>query len=247
MCKMKPLIVVLSCALCVSFYKAQACTPPSPNSLKAHYAITTTTGKGTKTQEFILWRHHQQVAIEYPHLKVIEFWETTPMGLLRLVRYFTTYQRGIEYHPTELNQGRGFSNWSKKYQLISEQALKSFTLNHEKITNCQTEQYFNNKDPLTPQKLTWIKELKLPKSLRIQQSVFQKTLTLKVLSTEKKPVAQFFKQLLKMRTTDYTDVGDNEYDPFLQTMINMGFIEHAQSGFYDANGNSLSLPFGHRH
>lgn len=46
-------------------------------------------------------------------------------------------------------------------------------------------------------------------------------------------------------STDYADIGDNESDPFLLRMINLGFIEHGGSGFYDADGHDMGA--GHAH
>ena len=40
-------------------------------------------------------------------------------------------------------------------------------------------------------------------------------------------------------TTDYTNIGDNESDPFLISMINLGFIEDHAHGFYDSKGNIM--------
>lgn len=48
-------------------------------------------------------------------------------------------------------------------------------------------------------------------------------------------------------TTDFADIGDNESDPFLMRMINLGFISHGASGFYDASGNMISSGAGHFH
>jgi hypothetical protein len=47
------------------------------------------------------------------------------------------------------------------------------------------------------------------------------------------------------QSTDFADIGDNESDPFFRKMINLGFIEHSASGFYDSEGNSLSSAHQH--
>ncbi len=46
-------------------------------------------------------------------------------------------------------------------------------------------------------------------------------------------------------STDYADIGDNESDPFLLRMINLGFIEHGGSGFYDADGHDMGAAHAH--
>ncbi|MBX2880378.1 MAG: hypothetical protein KTR32_10625 [Granulosicoccus sp.] len=49
-----------------------------------------------------------------------------------------------------------------------------------------------------------------------------------------------FKEWDKHFTMDFADIGDNESDPFLKTMITFGFISHGASGFYDSSGQQIS-------
>ena len=39
--------------------------------------------------------------------------------------------------------------------------------------------------------------------------------------------------------TDYADIGDNESDPFLAKMINLGFIQDTHPGFYNSQGQAI--------
>jgi hypothetical protein len=55
-----------------------------------------------------------------------------------------------------------------------------------------------------------------------------------------------------MANAAQVDIGDNEADPFLIKMINLGYIDHAPQAVYDANGNNIAQPahsheHGHSH
>ncbi len=45
--------------------------------------------------------------------------------------------------------------------------------------------------------------------------------------------------------TDYSDVGDNESDPFVRKMINMGFVSLGTLGVYNLNGQVIDGVHGH--
>lgn len=81
--------------------------------------------------------------------------------------------------------------------------------------------------------------------MRISKPQLTQTLTLDKVKFDKAAVMQQFANWDSFQTTDYADIGDNEGDPFLAKMINLGFIEHGASGFYDASGKALGG--GHSH
>ncbi len=58
-------------------------------------------------------------------------------------------------------------------------------------------------------------------------------------------INQFFAQRANYQSTDFADIGDNESDPFLIKMINLGFIDHSASGIYNANGESMAIQHNH--
>jgi hypothetical protein len=62
---------------------------------------------------------------------------------------------------------------------------------------------------------------------------------LKEMVTEDAAVKAAFELRDDYETTDYADIGDNESDPFLLKMINLGHISHGASGFYDEHGHQM--------
>ncbi|TMN69528.1 hypothetical protein CWB85_17565 [Pseudoalteromonas sp. S1727] len=211
--------------------------------VQAHYQVSnqqTTTNALTKDQQFTLWRTPHQVA-EQGH-ELVEVWQQLRNQQIRPIRYFQAQQRGIEYQPTEVH---GQQDWSTKYQLVSDNFIAKMTLTNEQGEGCERLQNYQLVQGDTKIELAWLVNKKLISSMRISKPQLTQTLSLVSVRFDKADVLQQFANWDSYQTTDYADIGDNESDPFLAKMINLGFIEHGASGFYDANGKALSG--GHSH
>jgi hypothetical protein len=91
--------------------------------------------------------------------------------------------------------------------------------------------------------ITWFSELRLVSSFIIKEKDSPRILeswSLKSLTLSNKQITPFFKSRYAYYATDYADIGDDHTDPFLTKMMNLGFIEHGASGFYDTQGNPMS-------
>ena len=87
--------------------------------------------------------------------------------------------------------------------------------------------------------LKWLPHYRLIKSFSKETEVGKSSWILEDKIIDPKQIKKAFTAWENYQTTDYTDIGDNESDPFLMKMINLGFVEHGASGFYDAQGNTL--------
>ena len=112
-------------------------------------------------------------------------------------------------------------------------------------SGCETLQHYTLKQDGTRLRLKWLPEQQLISEFKIKTGGTRTSWKLLEIRKNTQAVAQKFIQLGNYSTTDYTDIGDNESDPFLMKMINLGFVEHGASGFYDSSGRNLRL--GHRH
>ncbi|MFK7893677.1 MAG: hypothetical protein AB8B63_22865 [Granulosicoccus sp.] len=221
-----------------------------------------------------LWREgddSQRVAHSFPgSLKVApttEMWNKINNGLLRVVKHFDSHQRAIEYEPIDIGSPTASGSWVNKFYLIPNalfdkvQAVAadntSSANNQEgKAGDCLIEATLADAQTLTHFSVTWNTARQLPVFFQIKQRMAtagnSETLfqiiewQLKDLSTDAAMVAEQYNRWDRFDTMDYADVGDNESDPFLMTMINLGFISHGASGFYDSRGSTLSGG-GHRH
>ena len=211
--------------------------------VQANYQVSseqTTNNTLAQAQQFTLWRTPHQVAEQGSEL--VEVWQQLRNQQIRPIRYFQAHQRGIEYQPTEV---QGEQDWSTKYQLVSDDFIAKMTLKSEQGEGCEQLQNYQLVQGDTKIELAWLVNKKLVSSMRISKPQLTQTLTLDKVKFDKAAVMQQFANWDSFQTTDYADIGDNEGDPFLAKMINLGFIEHGASGFYDASGRALGG--GHSH
>ncbi|MBE0377507.1 hypothetical protein [Pseudoalteromonas prydzensis] len=211
--------------------------------VQANYQVNseqTTNNTLAQAQQFTLWRTPHQVAEQGSEL--VEVWQQLSNQQIRPIRYFQAHQRGIEYQPSEV---QGEQDWSTKYQLVSDDFIAKMTLKSEQGEGCEQLQNYQLVQGDTKIELAWLVNKKLLSSMRISKPQLTQTLTLDKVKFDKAAVMQQFANWDSFQTTDYADIGDNEGDPFLAKMINLGFIEHGASGFYDAGGKALGG--GHSH
>ncbi len=211
---------------------------------QADYTVTTdiVANKQHTENTFTLWRTPHQVAKQNPQF--IELWQQLRNQQIRPIRYFQHAQRGIEYQPSEV---QGEQDWSSKYQLVSDKFLASMT--HQKSTGegCELTEYYTQQQGDSKIELSWLANQKLLKAIRISTPTYSREITLTSSHHNQQNVQAEFAKWDNYQTTDYADIGDNESDPFLAKMINLGFVEHGASGFYDAQGNQLKGEHGHHH
>lgn len=211
----------------------------------AKYKITTTKPESkTQIKQMNLWRNENQVAHQYSDSHITELWELTSNGRVRLVRYFEQHQRGIEYQPDEIKIKNKINTWERKQQLIANAQLKTMQLQSTQGEDCNKLENYSLTNDHKSITLQWLPYQRLVKLYQVQSEHQTITWELQQITSEKDKVTKVLATLSEYQTTDYADIGDNESDPFFTKMINLGFVEHGSSGFYDAQGNRLQ---GHHH
>ncbi|MCO7223925.1 hypothetical protein [Pleionea sp. CnH1-48] len=237
-------IVILFLSL-FSVYGQASCNISS-DALKAEYTITTVANEGDKVLskvKLILWRKGQQVAHQYPDTQIVEGWDFINKKMIKPTRYFEKHQRAIEYQPGEAVHGKKETDWSARHQLIAEKLKQSMSLKNTTKQACEVLEHYVLNNAHNHLKLDWLSSSHLIKGFVVKGKHKTQLWTLDKVSYDAKQVSQFFKTLLDYDTTDYADIGDDHTDPFLNNMVNLGFIEHGASGFYHAEGDS----HGHKH
>ena len=250
---MKKSIFLISCFLFSSLSYAQ-CEDDS-QILGASYLIKQIDLKTGKTiggpqgeQSLNFWRDHEQVLYEYQDQKISEKWNRLSNQQIRLVRYFDNFQRGIEYQPTEINHGQGEHNWGSKFQIVNPLFIRQLSLVKQTGDNCDLVSHYEktqssadktNKETAQAVQLSWSVVYQLPTYFSIKNKDILVQWQLIKLIKNPSQVQQEIRNKQDYQLTDYSDIGDNESDPFLAKMINQGFIEHNESGFYDSQGNAL--------
>ena len=238
-------ILVVFLGLITTFSYAN-CSAKSAE-LGAHYRITTTDHKTGKqsTRDFTLWRDGDRVAHQYHAKGMTELWERVSNGTLRTVHYFDHYHRGIEYDPAEVKISHTSNDWQLKYQLISEDFVKTLIKGPSEGFNCMAFSAYSQTSSGSNVTLEWVDQLNLAKLYIEDNPTKSVKWELVEIIDDKAQVQKAFSRREDYKTTDYTDIGDNESDPFLMRMINLGHISHGASGFYDQDGHAIGQ--GHQH
>lgn len=186
-----------------------------------------------------IMRRGDEVAHVYPEEKVTEIWNLVKDGRTKVTRYFDEYQRGIEYQPGELNNGKGDSNWLGKYQLIEKSFMASLSEGGRSGKGCDEVVTFVRQTPEVSIKLQWLPSLQLVKQFEMTRQHVTTMWKLENIIQDGKQIAKVYDARSAYQTTDYADIGDNENDPFLRKLITLGFVSHGASGFYDQHGRQL--------
>jgi hypothetical protein len=87
--------------------------------------------------------------------------------------------------------------------------------------------------------LKWLPELQLVSFFSSTRGDIKETWQLTSQQYDQPAIELFFTQLSQYQSTDYADIGDDHTDPFLAKMINLGFVEHGASGFYNTDGQPI--------
>lgn len=207
--------------------------PLNSQVLRADYQIFNQQQKSSK--QFSLWRNERAVAHQYHGAELVELWQLNAKQRVSLTRLFTHADRGIEYHSDDINFR---PSWPQKYQLVGADKLAKYQKISEQGQGCQKEQTYAMKTSVSTVELTWLPELALVKKLVVKKGdTIHKSWQLSGLETSPSKVLAKFKQWQHFDMTDFADIGDNEADPFLAKMINMGFsdVNVAQHGHHHAH------------
>ena len=223
-----------------------------PEMVGATYRISfVREGSALKTKNnamFSLWRRPNQVAHEHYNKSVTEVWSRSLDGRMKIERYFDAHERAIEYYPSDLPNNGETIQWEKKSQLISNGRLAAMTLVETTGEGCEkTQRYTETVDGMEII-LDWMPELKIIAGQTINKSGGVEQWDLLNWTADPADIDAEFDDRVLYQATDFADIGDNESDPFLLNMINLGFIEHGASGFYTSDGQLMvGNHFGHRH
>lgn len=218
------------------------CSIEDRDFLRAEYKIVASNSEGNTTEtSLILWRKGNEVAHQYPQTGITEAWQLIGEKRLKPIRFFDLHQRAIEYQPGESVHGKRESDWSYRYQLVTDTVLSKMN-NLENASNrnalCHTVLKTANFGH-TALSLDWLQEQKLIRNMSVEEHHQSVKWTLVSVTSDRKEIAAFFDKRNDYYATDFADIGDDHTDPFLTQMVTQGFIEHGASGFYNDKGEAI--------
>lgn len=234
--------------------RAQSCIFAA-EPLVANYTVVSrylhaAIGSGSNSSiKFSLWREGNRsarAAHSYAEINQSEVWNRLPNGLLRVVKHFDAHARAIEYESIDSNNARENNTWISKYHLVPD-ALYDQILNKEiapsvSSNNCELEQSYHDLQQRIRYDVVWNTQYQLPVSLTVLSASANGTVmtlwNLHSIEDNNREVALQFDKWDSHSTIDFADIGDNEHDPFIRKMINLGFLSDGASGFYDSSGRA---------
>jgi len=243
-CIMKSILsfIFLFNVICLSVKAEQACYL-AKDSLGAHYRLIKGLSGSQLTTESLktLWRSKHKVLSVNGQQSVT--WFKLENGFVQKTAHFDHYMRSIEYQAKAMAEER----WQQIWQFVPNSKRHSLTLIDRKKIGCWQQEVYQWKDEEKESagELIWNASLNLVSSLTIKQGKQQSQWQLEKIEMDKNVIAQAFSKRDNYQSTDFADIGDNESDPFLIKMINLGFIEHGASGFYNTQGENMSSTHHH--
>ncbi|MDX2369286.1 MAG: hypothetical protein QNK36_12950 [Colwellia sp.] len=244
------LSIVLVLALFCGATKAEQICQTNEGVLGAHYRlvnsqVNTAKNELLKTDKTIklssLWRKNQKVLSVNGEQSTT--WFKLNNGSVQKTAHFDHFKRSIEYQAKPMSDDR----WQQIRQLIPDSKKQSLNFAGSQLKGCyQQESYqWENEKSNLQGKLLWNADLKLITELTIKQGNRQSHWKLEKIEQDEAIIEAAFSQRAKYQATDFADIGDNESDPFLIKMINLGFIEHGSSGIYNTQGENMAIEHNH--
>ncbi|MDX2370410.1 MAG: hypothetical protein QNK36_18730 [Colwellia sp.] len=244
------LSIVLVLALFCGVTKAEQICQTKEGLLGAHYRLMNSQVKTVKNEQPAIDKETRLIALWRQNQKVLSVngeqsttWFKLNNGLVQKIAHFDHFKRSIEYQAKPMSDDR----WQQIRQLIPNSKKQSLKFSGSQLKGCyQQESYqWENKVSNLQGKLRWNADLKLVTELTIKQNDRQSHWQLEKIEQDEAIIEAAFAQRAKYQATDFADIGDNESDPFLIKMINLGFIEHGASGIYNTQGENMAIEHNH--
>lgn len=212
-------------------------------TIMATYNIEQATKSNTSknNSELILLRTHHS-AYHISNKSLATQWTKLPQNNIKKTSYFIDDKRAIEYEATKTTSSQV---WDYHAQLLHPKFKEQSTLIDKTGVSCNKLEHYQQKTAEKTVDIWWYPEKKLMQSITSVSK--DKTVNWQLVETthNTQVIQQQLNTLSAYQSTDFADIGDNESDPFFRKMINLGFIEHSASGFYDSKGNALSSSHQH--
>ncbi|MZR62517.1 hypothetical protein [Alcanivorax sp. DP30] len=199
-------VLLRGCILLLSGAAQAACLEGSGEVLHARYDVY------GQTQRYSVdfYRDPQQVAWQQD--AVISVWSRDAGGA-SLLRAFPHFQRSIWY-PAEDLQALGTARAWRSVAGWPEPASLGYAVEVELagvVQGCPVTEYGRGVS-----RVLWVEAADLPARISDGEQVWQ------LVALKKRSAAETFGRWLEWPSTDFTDVGDSEVDPFLRRMIAQG-------------------------
>lgn len=240
---MKHIVIFTLLAILASTSVAECKDKFSELGAKYDVSYLTHDGKLLKKEKINLWRAEKRAGHEYIERKRFIDWMLSPKNKLSKTDNYDEHKRGIEYYPADFPSKEAATEWSLHSQFVSDSFIQAQKEMSQSGQGCELViHYSGNKTTLY-----WLPNKRIFEYFVIENGKRKTEWKLIELITDKATISHAFSSRDHYNLTDFADIGDNESDPFLTKMINLGFVKHGASGFYNARGEQLDAASGHHH
>lgn len=197
----------------------------------AHYArsVADTDGTQANTSTLTLWRYQRRVAHQYAEAGRTDAWARVADNRIQLTRLFDADHRGIEYEAELVADGLEDAVWQIRSQLVTADQIAQLELIDTTGTGCAVVETYAGRWGDNQVQLEWLPNRDLVKRYSVSSTSRVIEVVLQSTTDNVDAVVAQFSLRDSYKLTDNADIGDNETDPFLQRMINLGFAESHSS------------------
>lgn len=205
------------------------CKKINPQEIRANYLLVEAkqqqlSKKITRTV-FDFMRTNNKLIYHYSKLYITDIWWLDEFSEIHLKKAFLSFKRAIEYEPVEIKM-LVRQRWQKLNHLFNPNLLAKLKKTKQTQHACLNISHYQGRIGQTMIHIKWLDQLKLPLSYSMSNQMGRKQYQMQSL----KPIATTLLDAIDtFDSTDFADIGDNESDPFLARMINLGFIHHTHS------------------
>ncbi|MBV7316570.1 hypothetical protein [Shewanella sp. NIFS-20-20] len=209
--------------------------------LSASYVVTDAQGSRFTMQ---LHRNQQQLLIERS-ATTFEGWHHG-----EYVRYFPSERRSVTYQRGDLLALGQHVDLKQLYHVVSPSVLSQLSLSaqHQGNSPCVASATYRGEYQGQQLMVDWLEPWALPREM-VMTNAEHAVVHLQLQALTPLSEQDFVHMTQGYEDIDFADVGDNEADPFIATMIHQGYIQHGRSGFYHSfeRGQADAVRDEHQH
>ncbi len=174
----------------------------NPANLRAQYQIIQQQPGAEKKHTLVLWRSNNQSLHQRPDQGISDHWRWLRDGEIAHIRFFEHFDRGVAL-PTVT------TDWSAKYQLLSDNALQQMTLEERSGSGCQRLEKYRRQLRDGTLIVWWNPDLELVVLLDRQMSDSTTTMKLVDFDTDDELVKTEISRRLSLPVTELDTVKQN--------------------------------------
>ncbi len=148
-----------------------------------------------------------------------EMWERNANGSVHFTRFYDQARRGLEHYEANPLDPSSQLDWDLAWQLVPEAVLSGHQAEAETSDGeCAEQLHYAYEENGTEHRIDWLPQQQLVRRLQEQGSGKTMVWELSSVSTDPQSMTRELDAREDYRVIDFADLGDQESDPFFQTL-----------------------------